>query len=200
MRSARCRHASQPRSLAQKSADFADDVVVVRPLLHGRGSPCMCIRQTAHRRRQRLQRAGSPQRVDVVDHLRAGSERRAHHRRLAGVDRHRHRRAAQAFDAPAARAPAPRARRQAARRAASTRRRCRECRRPRPSVAARARARHRDARMRPPSEKESGVTLTMPMTSGAATNRIGSEPQWRNMQNRYKTQDARCKENARNSM
>ena len=69
---------------------------------------------------------------------------------------------------PAARGAAPRRRRPARRRAGSTRRRRRARRRP-PRPASRPCATAASgSRKRPPSEKESGVTLTMPMTAGRA--------------------------------
>ncbi len=51
-------------------------------------------------------------------------------------------------------------------RASSTRRRCPECRRPRPPAGRSARRLPAPAACAPPSENESGVTLTMPITRG----------------------------------
>ena len=73
---ARCR----PRSAAatrcgQEIPHLGDHVAVAGFACMVRGSPCMCIRHTAHRRpRHRVERARRAQRTDVVDHRRAGRD------------------------------------------------------------------------------------------------------------------------------
>ena len=73
---------------------------------------------------------------------------------------------ARAARSPGARGAAPRRRRPASPAGWSPRRRRRGCRRPRARAGGRARSARVGVEERPPSENESGVTLTTPMTAG----------------------------------
>ena len=110
---------------------------------------------------------------DVVDEDRAALERGPRDGRLRGVDRDREARR-RAGREPARRAAAPPPRRRRPSRAASTRRRCRRSRLPPPTIRLAASTATAGSRWTPPSENESGVTLTTPITDGRG-NRSSSE-------------------------
>ena len=158
----------------EEAVHFGHDVVVLRRLLHGRGLAVHV--HDAHGRvagRRRGQRPGQLQGAHVIDHVGARLQRRGDHLRLAGVDREQRPASAR----PAPRSPARRdrflpARRPRPRPAASTRRRRRRWPHPRLPCAGRPRSQLSRAKCRPPSEKESGVTLRMPMTAGTERSRV----------------------------
>ena len=139
----------------------------------------MCIRHTsAPDSATTAAIAGIPaQRRDVVHEHRAGAGGGARHRGLGGVDRQRDRaplpRAARSPASPAAapRRPAP-----ARRRGAWTRRRRRRGPRPRRPCARHARPPRPGPGTRPPSENESGVTFSTPITAGRGNDGSTSKP------------------------
>ena len=86
-------------ALAQKIANFNHNILVMRLLLHG-----LRISLFVHQADRNaaggnhIQCRRILQRVDVVDHMHAGGNRRAHHFGFAGVNRERYRYTAQTFD------------------------------------------------------------------------------------------------------
>ncbi len=115
-----------------------------------------------------VERARAAQRRDVVDDVGAEIERGAHHLGLGRVDRHRAAEADRGTRAPARHARARPRPRPAPRPAGSTRRRCRGCRRPRFSSRSQRAIARSGVSAASPSENESGVTLTIPITRGRA--------------------------------
>ena len=105
------------------------------------------------------------QRAHVVDHRRAGVERRARHRRAPGVHRHRDPGAGQPLDHRHHAARSPPRRAPARGRCGRTRRPRRSARRRPPRARARCAASASGVRS-PGSENESGPAFTMPMRSG----------------------------------
>ena len=166
----------------EEGAHFADDIVVMRRVLHRPGL-ALHVHQASRGAAfgDGLERAGRRQRRHVVHERCAGRDRAAHHRGLARVDGNRNgERAREALDE---RDHAPQFllvidRR--ARPAASTRRPRRRWPRPPRRVPAPARALRGNSRKRPPSEKESGVTLSTPMTTGRSRS-SRKRPHWRRM-------------------
>ena len=139
-----------------------------------RGSPCMCIRITgAVQRRRRLQRARRPQRDHVVPDRCARLDRRARDRRLHRVDGDRRfGRVAQRARSPARRARSPRLRSTGAAPGRVDSPPTSMMSAPASSMASACAQRPRLPTC-PPSEKESGVTLSTPITYGPPSSLAG---------------------------
>ena len=130
-----------------------------------RGSPCMCMRQAATPPAATASSAPGLVAIDIINHRRAGPYRRAHHFRLRGIDRNRYIHAGQSFNywnnaaqflfhvhriLPGG----------------WTRRQCPANPPPVQSGTRRGGERLPVEAHKPPSEKESGVTLMIPIIRG----------------------------------
>ena len=166
------RGARRLEPLDEELGDLGDDVVVARDRAASCGARRACAsRRSPHPRRRRPTRiSGSSRPAETsLTTVAPAASAAGGHRGLGGVDAdghagHRQRGARR----PARRGAAPRRRTRDRRRGGSTRRRRRAGRRRRPRARARARRRRRGRGNSPPSENESGVTFTTPMTAGRA--------------------------------
>ena len=178
MRSRATPAASSARgALAQEGGHFG------RPRRRSAGSACMRRGRALHvhhargdaaRRRPPRPRLGARNAFTSFTIAQPGVDRRAHHFGLHRVHRDRRRpRATSALDHRDHARAAPRRAQPAARPGASTRRRRRPGRRPPRAGAGPCSIARAASRKRPPSEKESAVTLTMPITSGRSQSETG---------------------------
>ncbi len=155
-------------SLGEAALDVVRDVVVARVVCIVRGVPRRCMRTSSTPARRRPRRcAARREGRDVVDHLRAGVERRVGHRQLSRCRSRPRRGRGETLDhrADAGRVPPSPLTAAAPGRVDSPP----TSRTPAPAAArlspvSIARPRSRNS---PPSEKESGVTLTTPMSAPA---------------------------------
>src|SRR5439155_6829528 len=158
-------------ALGEKRADLRHDVAVARLALHrARLPPHVHKAHGSVRARHSLERAGSPQRVDVVDHRRAGADRGAHHLGLRGIDGNGYRTSAKSVEHRHQPRQFLLGRYAAGSGAARLRA---DIDKIRSLIRQPLRMRDRGPRLeeRPPSENESGVTLTTPATSGRSSAR-----------------------------
>ena len=170
----RCARAPMPASLAVRTASrrkFFD----LAPPRHRSAARCCMVAGVAFHVHEAHGAAGLPrpprarrarQRLDVVDHRGAGGERRLHHRRAARVDRDAVGRSVFSSTGSTRRSSSC-----GDRRGAGRRRFAADVEMSAPSAASRRACATAacGSRKRPPSENESGVTFTTPMTRGLSS-------------------------------